>query len=71
MKQYSETDVLKELRERLDGPRGTTQAAIARELGFSPQYLSDVVGEKRPITRQLAEALGFREQPRTYLRVKL
>ena len=70
MKTYTEGEVLKYLRERLDGPRGKTQAAIARELGFSPQYLSDVVGERRVITKQLAEALGFKEQPRVFLKVR-
>jgi plasmid maintenance system antidote protein VapI len=70
MRQYTESEVLKALRERLDGPRGKTQAEIARELGFSPQFLSAVVGEQRPITKQLARALGFYEQPRTFIRVK-
>lgn len=70
MKIYSEGEVLKELRERLDGPRGKTQAALAQELGFSGPYLSEVLAERRPITRQLAEALGYREQPRTFLRVR-
>jgi plasmid maintenance system antidote protein VapI len=70
MKTYTEGEVLKYLRERLDGPRGQTQAAIARELGFSAQFLNDVIGEKRPVTKQLAEALGFKEQPRVFLKVR-
>lgn len=70
MRQYTETEILQELRKLLTPPRGTTQAAVAKELGFSPQFLSRVLAEQQPITKQLAQALGFREQPRTFLRVR-
>jgi len=70
MRTYTEGEVLKALREHLDGPRGKTQAALARELGFSAQYLNDVIGEKRPVTKQLAEALGYREEPRVFVKVR-
>jgi len=69
MKTYTEGEVLKALRELLQ-QRHKTQAEIAKELGFSQPYLSQVANAGRPVTTELAAALGFREQPRTFLKVR-
>lgn len=61
MKKYTEGDVLNSLRERISPPRGTTQKEVARKLGFSPQFLNDVLNQRREITERLADSLGFRQ----------
>ena len=40
--------------------RGTTQKSVSIKLGFSPQFINDVVGGRRSVTDALAESLGFR-----------
>jgi plasmid maintenance system antidote protein VapI len=67
MKKYTEGELLKMLRERVDR-RESTQAALAAQLGFTPQYLADVLGGRRPITRNLAGSLGFRELDRAFVK---
>lgn len=66
MKTYTDGEVIQRLRERLD--RGTTQAQLARDLGFSPQFLNDVLSNRRKLTGELASALGFNEEPRRFTR---
>jgi len=68
MRHYTEGEVLKELRERIDAEK--QQAVVARQLGFTPQFLNDVVGGRRPITERLANSLGFREEPRSFVKFK-
>jgi plasmid maintenance system antidote protein VapI len=69
MRHYTEGELLKMLREKIDRrKRQATQAAIAKELGFTPQYLNDVLGGKRPVSRNLAGSLGFRELDRSFVR---
>ena len=60
MRTYTDSEVLKYLRERFTPPRGLTQKEVARRLGFSPQFINDVVGGRRAVTDALAESLGFR-----------
>lgn len=37
-----------------------TAKSFAAHLGISPQYLNDVLGEKRGISPNLADKLGYR-----------
>jgi plasmid maintenance system antidote protein VapI len=60
MKHYTEGEVLKHLREQAERP-DLTQAALAKKLGFSAQFINDVLGGRRALTRDLAESLGFRK----------
>ena len=63
MKNYTEGQVVQALREKLDR---STQSAVAKQLGFSPQFINDVLADRRKLTTQLADALGFHEAPRTF-----
>ena len=68
MKKYTEGEVLKDLRERLTPPRGVTQKEVAVKLGMSVQYLYQVLNGQRPISENLAGALGFRRMRTMYTR---
>jgi plasmid maintenance system antidote protein VapI len=68
MRFYTSGEVMKVLRERVEGPRGKTQQEIARELGVSPQYLNDILADRRRLTPELASAVGFIKQPDRYTR---
>lgn len=35
------------------------QKILANELGISPQYLSDIINEKRDITEEIAKFFGY------------
>jgi len=70
MRYYTAGEVLKALREKVQGPRGTTQKQVAAQLGITPQYLNDILSDKRRLTPEVAAALGFRKQPDRYLRPK-
>lgn len=59
---------MKVLREKVQGPQAKTQREIAKELGVSPQYLNDVLGENRKLTTEVASALGFIELERKFVR---
>ena len=68
MRHYTEGEVLKFLREKVSR---SNQKDVAQSLGFTPQYLNDVLGERRPITAQLAESMGYHEIPRRFTRKPL
>lgn len=40
--------------------KNKTQAAAAVKLGISQQYISDMLHQKRDISQEVAEKLGFR-----------
>jgi plasmid maintenance system antidote protein VapI len=65
MRYYTDGEILKALRERIDAK---SQKEVAVALGFSPQFLNDVLGNRRNLTSQLASALGFHECPRRFTR---
>lgn len=70
MKNYTEGEVLKFLRETLDDPtRGRTQTERAVKLGCSVQFINQVLGAKRPIPNTLLGALGFERIPLQFRRV--
>ena len=60
---------MKFLREKAESKRGA-QKELAARLGISPQYLNDILSDKRRLTPEIAAAIGFRKQPDTYLRVR-
>lgn len=68
MRYYTPGEVLKVLREKVDARAGETQKAVASKLGFSPQFLNDVLAGKRPLTESLASSLGFHRVPERYTR---
>jgi plasmid maintenance system antidote protein VapI len=68
MRYYIKGEVLKSLRERMNGRQGTTQKEIADKLGFSPQFINDVLGGRREVTDTLASSLGFRKVPDRWTR---
>ena len=43
--------------------RYATQALAARELGISPQYLSDILTRRRDFGKKIAQRLGFVYSP--------
>ena len=56
MKIYSENDLLRILQNRV---RDSSQKQTAIALGFTPQFINDVLAQRRPVTTALADALGF------------
>ena len=56
MKNYSSRDVLRILRRR-QGKR--TQKELAREIGISPAYLSDVLAERRNVSERILKYVGL------------
>lgn len=64
---YHTADVFAELERRIaqDGLRGT-----ARQLGFSYNFVYDVVHKRRTISARLARALGFVALPQQYVRTE-
>lgn len=70
MRTYSSGEVLKFLRETAESKRGS-QKELAARLGISPQYLNDILSDKRRLTPEVAAAFGFRKQPDAYLRVRM
>lgn len=56
MKLLTPTDVLMELARECER---TSQIATAKRLGFTPQFICDVLKGRREITESLAERLGY------------
>lgn len=56
MKTYTDAELLSILRKRT---YALTQKQVSAEIGFTPQFINDVLAERRPITEKLAAALGF------------
>jgi plasmid maintenance system antidote protein VapI len=68
MRNYSEGEVLKHLRERTQPKAGENQSSLAAKLGFSPQFINDVLNSRRNLTDALAESLGFHRVPTVYVK---
>jgi len=66
MRTYTEGEILRELRERFNPPRGTTKAEAAQKLGFTDKYIYAVLAGAEPLTTRMAEVLGFNEEPRRF-----
>ena len=68
MRHYTKGEVLKALREKIDGRQGVTQKEIAANLGFSPQFINDVLSGRREVTNALASSLGFHKLPERWIK---
>lgn len=64
-KTYTEDEVLAAIRKRTDS---SSIRAVARELGVSAPYLSDVLLRKRTISVKVANLFGFRREIVTEVR---
>jgi plasmid maintenance system antidote protein VapI len=64
MKTYSADEILNLLRLRVEN---RTQKEVAATLGFTPQFLNDVLAGRRDLTDNLALALGFERNATTYI----
>jgi hypothetical protein len=54
----TETDLLEELKLSVDRKRGLSNTA--ERLGFTPQFISDIIYGRRTISPKLAERMGYR-----------
>lgn len=54
----TDADLLEELKRSVDRKRGLTITADG--LGFTPQFISDVIYQRRPMTEKLAAKMGYR-----------
>ena len=69
MRYWSEGKIRKILKEQLQ-KRGD-QKALAARLGFTPQFLNDVVNGRRGVSKELAESMGYRKLPVQFVRTDL
>lgn len=60
------------LREDILPELGMSRVAIADALGISRQHLYDILGEKKPVSPEIAVRLGkaFRDGPDVWLRMQ-
>lgn len=65
MRYYTSDDVMGSLREKVE--QAGSQKQIATELGITPQYLNDILSDKRRLTEELAAAIGFIKEPDRYI----
>lgn len=65
MKRYSEADLREDLRQKCTADE---QSTVARSLGFSPQFICDVLAGRRGISVELASAMGYRKLPAAFVR---
>lgn len=56
-KEYTHSEVIKELKKRVTN--SNAQLLVAQQLGISPQYLSDILNNKRIISQRVARRLGY------------
>lgn len=68
MQSYTETDVLAELRKQIS--RSSGQKAAAAALGFTAQFIGQVLKGKKRLTADLALRLGFVKLPDSYMRAE-
>ena len=66
MRYYTEGEVRKILKEQLQ--RRGDQKKLAASLGFSPQFLNDVVNGRRKVTAELAESMGYHKLPSQFVK---
>ena len=68
MRTYTETDILKILRERFAAKGAGSRTQIAARLGFTTTHIVNVLAGKSPVSKQLASTLGFDKLPDRYVR---
>jgi plasmid maintenance system antidote protein VapI len=65
MKKYDKSDVMQALRDLI---AKSSQNQVAVGLGYSPQYISQVLMGKKALTFDLALRVGFIQLPDAYVR---
>ena len=65
MRKYAKGDVMQALREMI---AESSQRQVAAGLGYSPQYISQVLKGKKALTADLAYRVGFIQLPDAYVR---
>lgn len=55
--QYNQDDIIYRLAIRCEQ---STQRAVAKDFGISPQYLSDILKGRRPLPNAVALKMGYR-----------
>lgn len=65
MKKYDKSDVMQALRDLI---AKSNQNQVAAGLGYSPQYISQVLKGKKALTADLALRVGFIQLPDAYVR---
>lgn len=53
---FTVSDVLEELRKAV---KSKTQKSVSVQLGFTPQFINDVVRGRREVSAELAKSLGY------------
>ena len=54
---YTDKEVIEALKRHIKA--AGNQDRFAREVGFTPSYVSDVVNEKKPLSDRMLDVLGF------------
>jgi lambda repressor-like predicted transcriptional regulator len=67
MKTYTQDDVLATIRTRTDA---SSIRSVAKELGLSAAYLSDVLLGNRQVSDKVAESFGFQREVVTEIRFR-
>ena len=65
MRKYAKGDVMQALRGMI---AKSSQREVAAGLGYTPQYLSQVLMGKKALTADLALRVGFIQLPDAYIR---
>jgi plasmid maintenance system antidote protein VapI len=65
MRKYAKGDVMLALRGMI---AKSSQSKVAAGLGYSPQYISQVLKGKKALTAELALRVGFIQLPDAYVR---
>lgn len=67
MKTYTQDEVLAAIRKRTDA---SSIRSVAKELGLSAAYLSDVLLGNRQVSDKVAESFGFQREVVTEIRFR-
>jgi plasmid maintenance system antidote protein VapI len=65
MRKYAKVDVMLALRGMI---AKSSQSKVAAGLGYTPQYLSQVLMGKKALTADLALRVGYIQLPHAYVR---
>ena len=67
MKKYAKEDVMQAVRGLI---AKSNQSKVAAGLGYSSQYISQVLSGKKALTAELALRVGFIQLPDAYVRAR-
>ena len=65
MKSYTEAEMIALLRQKADA---RSQTQVAEEIGFTKQFINDVLNGRRDFSANLALAMGFEKLPDRFIR---